>query len=94
MIQKILLIQKRTFELHILKKYLQVCLYHVAGFFELDTKGPVVEKAIGLTHIEMKHPACCTAAQKSFSFLNLQDFLHLIFNTNKLAHENRAQNIQ
>ena len=32
----------------------------------------VVEKAIGVTHIEMKHPACCTAAQKSF--LNLQDF--------------------
>ena len=31
----------------------------------------VVEKAIGVTHIEMKPPACCTAAQKSF--LNLQD---------------------
>ena len=36
----------------------------------------VVEKAIGVTHIEMKHPACCTRAQKSF--LNLQDFLYLI----------------
>ena len=31
-----------------------------------------VEKAIGVTHLEMKHPACCTTVQKSF--LNLQDF--------------------
>ena len=44
-------------------------------FFDHDTKGHVVEKAIGATHIEMKHPACCTAAQKSFFFfLNMQDF--------------------
>ena len=28
-----------------------------------------------LKHIEMKHPACCTAAQKPFS--DLQDFLYL-----------------
>ena len=33
---------------------------------------------IGVTHIEMKHPAYCTVAQKSF--LNLQDFLYLIIN--------------
>ena len=39
----------------------------------------VVEKAIGVTHIEMKHPACYTAAQKSL--LNLQDFLYLIICT-------------
>ena len=44
----------------------------------LSTTSPLVhvEKSIGVTHIEMKHPACCTAAQKSF--LDLQDFLHLI----------------
>ena len=43
----------------------------------------VVEKAIGVTHIEMKHPACCTAAQKSF--LNLQDFC--IFNIDDFEGE-------
>ena len=49
------------------KEYLQVCRYQVGGFFEPDTVGHVVEMAIGVTHIEMKHPTCCTAAQKSFS---------------------------
>ena len=44
----------------------------------------VVEKAIGVTHIEIKHPACCTAAQKSF--LNRQDFLYLI-----MVYRNDAQ---
>ena len=33
--------------------------------FEPDSKGHV-EKAIGVTHIEIKHPACCTATKKFF----------------------------
>ena len=45
-------------------------------------KGHLIEKAIGVMHVEMQHPACCTAAQKSF--FNLQDFfvaynLHAFF---------------
>ena len=59
---------------HDIDRPVGISLKYVAVFFEPDTKGHVVEKAISVTHIEMKHPACCTAAQKSF-FLNLQDFL-------------------
>ena len=36
--------------------------------FEPDTKEHVVEKATGVTHIKMRHPACFTTAQKSFFF--------------------------
>ena len=61
---------------HVIDKPVDISLKYFADFFEPHTKEHVVEKAIGGTHIEMKHPACCTTAQKSF--LNLEDFLYLI----------------
>ena len=51
-----------------------MCVTPIA-FSTTCTKGHVAEKAIGDTHIEMKHPACFAVAQKSF--LNLQVFLYL-----------------
>ena len=57
--------------------FISICVTPIA-FSTIRPLVHVVEKAIGVMHFEMKHPAGCTTAQKSF--LNLQDFLYLMEN--------------
>ena len=60
------LLEARKSRPHDVDRPEDISMKYVADFLERDTKGHVVEKAVGVTHIEMKHPACCTVAQKSF----------------------------
>ena len=72
--KKILKIQKGLLSRGATGWMLNFNVRNTFAFSTTCTKGHLVEKAIGVTrHIEMKHPACCTAAPKSF--LNLQDLL-------------------
>ena len=66
--------------------FISLCLTPIA----FSTTCPlvhVVEKAIGVTHIEIKHPAWCTTAQKSFLNSNLHHFLYLIIHYSIALYE-------
>ena len=66
--QHVLWYRARKSRPHDIDRPVDIFLKYVADSFEPDAKGHVVEKAVDVAHIEMKHPACSTPrpAQKSF----------------------------